>query len=64
MSPVQERLSQVLTGVQRRMPNSANLRQRHRQPNTDPGRIPQLLLTQVTAPVAGWRQSRRWRSRG
>ena len=51
MSPVQARLTQVLTGVQWRMPNAPIYANATAEPNADPGRIPQLLLTQVTAPV-------------
>ena len=51
MSPVQPKLAEVLGGFQIRRPNAPVIANATAEPNTDPGRIVPLLLTQVTAPV-------------
>ncbi|MCA1828787.1 MAG: ACP S-malonyltransferase [Myxococcales bacterium] len=51
MSPVQPRLADVLGGVQMKQPNAAVIANATAEPNTDPGRIVPLLLSQVTSPV-------------
>ena len=51
MSPVQPKLAEVLGGIQIRQPNAPVIANATAEPNTDPGRIVPLLLTQVTAPV-------------
>ena len=51
MSPVQPRLAEVLGAFQMRQPNAPVIANATAEPNTDPGLIVQLLLTQVTAPV-------------
>ena len=51
MSPVQPRLAEVLGTVQFKQPNAPVIANATAEPNTDPARIAQLLLTQVTAPV-------------
>jgi [acyl-carrier-protein] S-malonyltransferase len=51
MSPVQPRLAEVLAGVQLRQPTAPVIANATAQPNVDPGRIVELLLSQVTAPV-------------
>jgi [acyl-carrier-protein] S-malonyltransferase len=51
MSPVQGRLADVLGAFQIRQPNAPVIANATAEPNTDPGRIVPLLLTQVTAPV-------------
>jgi len=51
MSPVQPRLAQELSGVQWKKPSAPIIANATAEPNTDPARIVELLLTQVTAPV-------------
>jgi [acyl-carrier-protein] S-malonyltransferase len=51
MAPVQPRLADVLGGVQVKQPNAPVIANATAEPNTDPGRIVPLLLTQVTSPV-------------
>jgi [acyl-carrier-protein] S-malonyltransferase len=51
MSPVQPRLAQVLAPVPLRQPSAPIVANVTAEPNTDPGRIVQLLLSQVTSPV-------------
>jgi [acyl-carrier-protein] S-malonyltransferase len=51
MAPVQPRLAQVLAGVQFKPPAAPVIANATAEPNSDAGRIPELLLTQVTAPV-------------
>src|SRR5438067_2859233 len=51
MAPVQPRLAEVLGGVQFKQPNAPVIANATAEPNTDPARIVELLLTQVTAPV-------------
>jgi [acyl-carrier-protein] S-malonyltransferase len=51
MSPVQGRLADVLGAFQLKQPNAPVIANATAEPNTDPGLIVQLLLTQVTAPV-------------
>jgi [acyl-carrier-protein] S-malonyltransferase len=51
MAPVQPRLAQVLGAVTFKQPSSPIVANVTAEPNTDPGRIVELLLTQVTAPV-------------
>jgi [acyl-carrier-protein] S-malonyltransferase len=51
MSLVQPRLAQVLAPIQLRLPSAPIVANVTAEPNTDPGRIVQLLLSQVTAPV-------------
>src|SRR5438128_3900323 len=51
MSPVQPRLADVLGAVQMKQPNAPVIANATAEPNTDPGRIVPLLLTQVTSPV-------------
>jgi [acyl-carrier-protein] S-malonyltransferase len=51
MAPVQPRLAEALAAVQFRRPSAPVIANATAEPNTDPGLIVQLLLTQVTAPV-------------
>jgi [acyl-carrier-protein] S-malonyltransferase len=51
MAPVQPRLADVLGTVQFRPPAAPIIANATAEPNTDPARIVQLLLTQVTSPV-------------
>jgi [acyl-carrier-protein] S-malonyltransferase len=51
MAPVQPRLAEVLGTVAVRPPNAPVIANATPEPNTDPGRIVELLLTQVTAAV-------------
>jgi [acyl-carrier-protein] S-malonyltransferase len=51
MAPVQPRLADVLGRVQFRQPAAPIIANATAEPNTDPARIVQLLLTQVTSPV-------------
>jgi [acyl-carrier-protein] S-malonyltransferase len=51
MAPVQPRLDQVLATVQFRSPTAPIIANATAEPNTDPGRIVELLLTQVTSAV-------------
>jgi len=51
MAPVQPRLAEVLGTVQIRAPNAPVIANVTAEPNTDPGRIVELLLSQVTAAV-------------
>jgi [acyl-carrier-protein] S-malonyltransferase len=51
MAPVQPRLADVLGAVQFRPPAAPIIANATAEPNTDPARIVQLLLTQVTSPV-------------
>ena len=51
MAPVQPRLAEVLGTVQFKQPNAPVIANASAEPNTDPARIVELLLTQVTAPV-------------
>jgi [acyl-carrier-protein] S-malonyltransferase len=51
MSPVQPRLSVVLGNVALKPPNAPVIANATAEANTDPGRIVELLLTQVTAAV-------------
>lgn len=51
MAPVQPRLAEVLGTVQIRAPNAPVIANVTAEPNTDPGRILELLLSQVTAAV-------------
>jgi [acyl-carrier-protein] S-malonyltransferase len=51
MAPVQPRLAEVLGTVAVRPPNAPVIANATAEPNTDPGRIVELLLTQVTAAV-------------
>jgi [acyl-carrier-protein] S-malonyltransferase len=56
MSPVQPRLAQVLAAVTFKQPTAPIVANVTAEPNTDPGRIVELLLSQVTAPVS-WVES-------
>ncbi len=51
MSPVQPRLAEVLAPIQLRQPGAPVIANATAEPNTDPLRIVQLLLSQVTSPV-------------
>src|SRR5712671_526810 len=51
MAPVQPRLAQVLAAVTFKQPTAPIVANVTAEPNTDPARIVQLLLSQVTAPV-------------
>jgi [acyl-carrier-protein] S-malonyltransferase len=51
MAPVQPRLAQVLAAVTFKQPSAPIVANVTAEPNTDPGRIVELLLSQVTAPV-------------
>src|SRR5207248_3189651 len=51
MAPVQPRLAEVLATIPLRQPAAAVIANVTAEPNTDPARIVQLLLSQVTAPV-------------
>ena len=51
MAPVQPRLAGVLGALQLKQPNAPVIANATAEPNTDPGRIVPLLLTQVTSPV-------------
>lgn len=51
MSPVQPRLAEVLGTMAFKQPQAPVVANATAEPNTDPGRIVELLLTQVTAPV-------------
>ena len=51
MSPVQPRLAQVLAPIQFRQPGAPVIANATAEPNQDPARIVQLLLSQVTSPV-------------
>jgi [acyl-carrier-protein] S-malonyltransferase len=51
MSPVQPRLAEVLGAFQMKQPNAPVIANATADPNTDPGKIVPLLLTQVTSPV-------------
>lgn len=51
MAPVQPRLAEVLGTIQMKQPTAPVIANATAEPNTDPGRILQLLLTQVTSPV-------------
>ena len=51
MSPVQPRLAEVLGPLQLRQPGAPVIANATAEPNTDPGRIVELLLSQVTSPV-------------
>lgn len=51
MAPVQPRLAEVLGTVQIRAPNAPVIANVTAEPNTDPGRIVELLLSQVTSAV-------------
>jgi [acyl-carrier-protein] S-malonyltransferase len=51
MSPVQPRLADVLGAFQMKQPDAPVIANATAEPNTDPGLIVPLLLTQVTAPV-------------
>ncbi|MGZ6143823.1 MAG: ACP S-malonyltransferase [Myxococcales bacterium] len=51
MSPVQPRLAEVLGAFQMKVPNAPVIANATAEPNTDPGRIVPLLLSQVTSPV-------------
>ena len=51
MSPVQPRLAEVLGRFEMKEPNSPVIANATAEPNTDPGRIVPLLLSQVTSPV-------------
>jgi [acyl-carrier-protein] S-malonyltransferase len=51
MSPVQPRLAEVLAPIQLRQPSAPVIANVTAEPNTDPARIVQLLLSQVTSPV-------------
>ncbi|MFL5249991.1 MAG: ACP S-malonyltransferase [Myxococcales bacterium] len=51
MAPVQPRLAQVLGAITFKHPSSPIIANVTAEPNTDSGRIVELLLSQVTAPV-------------
>ena len=51
MAPAQPRLAGVLGALQLKQPNAPVIANATAEPNTDPGRIVPLLLTQVTSPV-------------
>jgi [acyl-carrier-protein] S-malonyltransferase len=51
MSPVQPRLAEVLGGIAFKPPTAPVIANATAEPNTDAGRIVELLLTQVTAAV-------------
>src|SRR5438445_239958 len=51
MAPVQPRLAEVLGTIPLRQPAAPVVANVTAEPNTDPTRIVQLLLSQVTAPV-------------
>ena len=51
MAPVQPRLAEVLGTMQFKQPQAPVIANATAEPNTDPARIVELLLTQVTAPV-------------
>lgn len=51
MAPVQPRLAEVLGRFEMKQPNAPVIANATAEPNTDPGRIVPLLLTQVTSPV-------------
>lgn len=51
MSAVQPKLAEVLGAFQMKQPNAPVIANATAEPNTDPGKIVPLLLTQVTAPV-------------
>lgn len=51
MAPVQPRLAEVLGQFAMKQPQAPVIANATAEPNTDPGRIAPLLLTQVTAPV-------------
>ncbi len=51
MSPVQPRLAEVLAPIQLKQPTAPVIANATAEPNTDPARIAQLLLSQVTSPV-------------
>src|SRR3954470_21457200 len=51
MAPVQPRLAAVLAGVQFKQPRAPVVANASAEPNSDAGRVVELLLTQVTAPV-------------
>jgi [acyl-carrier-protein] S-malonyltransferase len=51
MAPVQPRLAQVLAAVTFKQPTAPIVANVTAEPNTDTGRIVELLLSQVTAPV-------------
>jgi [acyl-carrier-protein] S-malonyltransferase len=51
MAPVQPRLAETLGAVQFRQPAAPIIANATAEPNTDPDRIVQLLLAQVTSPV-------------
>jgi [acyl-carrier-protein] S-malonyltransferase len=51
MSPVQPRLAEVLGNVPLKPPSAPVIANATAEPNTDTGRIVELLLTQVTAAV-------------
>ena len=51
MAPVQPRLAQVLAAVTFKHPSAPIVANVTAEPNTDSGRIVELLLSQVTAPV-------------
>jgi [acyl-carrier-protein] S-malonyltransferase len=51
MAPVQPRLAAVLAGVQFKQPRAPVVANATAEPNSDAGRVVDLLLTQVTSPV-------------
>jgi [acyl-carrier-protein] S-malonyltransferase len=51
MAPVQPRLAEVLAAIPIKQPSAPIVANVTAEPNTDPARIVQLLLSQVTAPV-------------
>jgi [acyl-carrier-protein] S-malonyltransferase len=51
MAPVQPRLAQVLTAIQFRKPSAPIVANVTAEPNGDPARIVELLVSQVTSPV-------------
>ncbi|HYV65292.1 MAG TPA: ACP S-malonyltransferase, partial [Myxococcales bacterium] len=51
MAPVQPRLAEVLGAISLRQPAAPVVANVTAEPNTDPARIVQLLVSQVTAPV-------------
>ena len=51
MAPVQPRLAEVLGAFPMKQPNAPVIANATAEPNSDPGQIVPLLLTQVTAPV-------------
>ena len=51
MAPVQPRLAEVLAGIPIKQPAAPIVANVTAEPNTDPAKIVQLLVTQVTSPV-------------